>query len=225
VRRTADPGSGRSRARLKLGAVLTVLLVGTLLAACGSSNPGKPKVSLGISRTTTTSSHGPSTLQVFYDPYSPGGAVLPTLRVTTTVSGSCQASGVAGNSSFRCFAGNAIYDPCFAPRGATSGPLLCPLNPVKPDMVRLDTGALPTPLSGAPADRPWALELSNGQVCMLVNAAWGGLGPFQCPATTPGPLVDCHSPQSGSRWWTAACQDHLSNSSPFAKQRVTTIWS
>ncbi|MGH9054968.1 MAG: hypothetical protein ACRDYY_03765 [Acidimicrobiales bacterium] len=144
--------------------------------------------------------------------------------MTKTVSGNCTGAGVAGNSSYRCFAGSDIYDPCFARPGATSGPLVCPANPAAPDVVEFNTGSLPAALSGALQQRPWAIQLANGQVCIQVNAAWGGLGPFGSQPAPPGPLADCHVPDQAIPWWTAACQEQLKDSSPFIAYRVVTAW-
>ena len=203
------PASHRCRALLpRLTDIVIVLLAGALLTACGSSAKG----SAPTTRPATSSST------------SAQGAIAPTLRVTATVSGHCVAAGVAGNSSYRCFAGNGIYDPCFARVGATSGPLLCTSNPAGPQVVQFDVGILPGPLSGAPENRPWAMRISNGQICVLINAAWGGLGPFQCQPAPPGPLADCHVPEQAVPWWTAACQDQTSDSSPFTTYEVDTAW-
>jgi hypothetical protein len=154
-------------------------LVGSLaLTACGSSPTTTPPAS---TRPPSTTSSAAVTRQLTYQPFSAQGTIDPKLRVSKTVNGTCQAAGVAGNSSYRCFArasGNNIYDPCFAPPRALNGPLLCPsVNPANSNVVQFDVGSLPSALHGAPEERPWAVRLSNGQVCVLVNAAWGGLGP------------------------------------------------
>jgi hypothetical protein len=87
----------------------------------------------------------------------------------------------------------------------------------------LTVSSLPAQPGGAPASRPWAVRLAGGQICVLVDAAWGGLGPFGCQP--PGPLADCHMPAEGSPWWTVACQGQETESSPFADYRVETVWT
>ena len=216
--------------------LVAALLVALALSACGS--PSSPHGGVG-SRTTTTSSRtmttsaatsttAPGTQEVGFDPFSPQGTIRPPLVVSHTVSGTCVASGVAGAESYRCFgqpqAG--IYDPCFAPPNAKSGPLVCVADPTANEVVQFDTGALPTPSAGVPLTRPWAMRLLNGQVCVLVDAAWAGLGPFACPL--PGAassVADCHVPTQGAPWWTAACQPQENPSSPFAEVRITTLWT
>lgn len=204
---------------------LGVLFVGSLaFTACGSS-PTTATPPASTRSSSTTSSAG--TRELTYQAFSAHGRIDPKLRVSKAVSGTCQPDGAAGNSSYRCFvrvSGNNIYDPCFAPPRDTSGPLLCPANPANPNVVRFDVGSLPAALQGTPEERPWAVRLSNAQVCVLVNAAWGGLGPFSCQSVTPGSLADCHVPVQAAPWWTIACQSHENASSPFTNYRVDTVW-
>lgn len=172
--------------------------------------------------TPATSSPTEETKLVTYEPFTANGMIDPSVRITKTVSGDCDSDGVAGNSSYRCFSQqSAIYDPCFARPGATSGPLICPTDPSTPDVVEFNTGSLPPGYAGAPDSRPWAIQLANGQVCVQINAAWGGLGPLQCQ---PGPVADCHLPDQSTPLWTAVCQAQLTASSPFVNYRIDTAW-
>jgi len=212
-------------------------LVALTLSAC-SNSPGAPTESTrststsGAAATTApsaaTSTTAVGTQQVRFDPYSAGGTLLPTEQVVATVSGTCVAPGVAGTTSYRCFAQphSNIYDPCFAPAHATGGPLECVADPAEAEAVEFDTGALPEPPAGAPPTRPWAMELANGQVCILVAAAWGALGPFSCPPLgATGSVADCHVPQQAVPWWSAACQAQQSEASAFAPVRVDKVWT
>jgi hypothetical protein len=177
--------------------------------------------------TTITTNPTIGTRQFTFDPYGTDGKIVPTLTVTHTLSGTCVTPGVAGTSSFRCFAqpGSTVYDPCFAPSHATSGPLACVSDPATPVAVAFELGTLPTEPAGGPAHRIWAMRLSNGQASVLVNAAWGGLGPFACPSPGSGkPEADCHSPQPGSPWWRTACQLGESKNFPFTPFRVEIVW-
>jgi hypothetical protein len=81
---------------------------------------------------------------------------------------------------------------------------------------------------------PWAMQLSDGEICSLVNAAWSGLGPFGCSSSTgtggtggtgaaTGP-ADCRQPLASPTQWTAECQDQLTQASPFGVQPVAKIW-
>jgi len=236
--------SRRRRRQMVAASVIVVAAVATLsfVIAYGprSSTPGskhpqgpasRPTVasslpSASTSTSVTTMPHAPEngTAEGSYEPFTAGGAVLPSLRVTTTLSGHCVSGGVEGASSYRCFAGNDILDPCFARPGTASGPVLCSADPADPDVVQLETGVLPPPLSGAPTSRPWAVALSSGQVCVLVNAAWSGLGPFSCQPSG-GAVADCHAPTPMVPWWTAECQAELDNSAPFTPYRISRVWT
>jgi hypothetical protein len=173
--------------------------------------------------TVPTTTMPSSTQVITYEPFTAQGAMNAGLHVTKVVAGNCTSAGVAGNSSYRCFSGSNIYDPCFARPGATSGPVLCPANPATAAVTQLNTGSLPASPAGA-QQRPWAIQLANGQVCIQVNAAWGGLGPLGCQPSPPGPLADCHTPTQASPWWSADCQTQPASSSPFTAYRVTTAW-
>ncbi|HUC04102.1 MAG TPA: hypothetical protein VL961_01805 [Acidimicrobiales bacterium] len=181
-----------------------------------------PATLSGTSSPTSTAAPVSGTQVKGYDPFTSSGLLEPGLVVTATRDATCQPAGVAGNSSYRCFAQNSIYDPCFAPGGATSGPVYCPVSPVRDAVVELTVGPLPGPLAGAPLYRAWAFELRGGQVCELVNAAWGGLGPFSCQS--PGSEADCHSPVQSSPWWSAECQPQEGEASSFSEYQVDTVW-
>lgn len=201
-----------------------IALVALALSAC-SSSPGSTSSTTSPAATSTTEA---GTQEVRFDPYSTQGTLLPTQQVTLKVSGTCVAPGVAGTTSYRCFAQphSTIYDPCFAPPHATSGALECVADPSTPETVEFDASGLPQAPAGAPATRPWAMQLSNGQVCLLVAAAWGGLGPFACP--TPGAtssVADCHVPQPARPWWSTACQAQESASSAFSAVQVVKVWT
>jgi hypothetical protein len=177
--------------------------------------------------TSTTTAVGRSaTQEITYQPFTTTGGIDPNLRVTVRATGSCIRYGVTGRSQYRCFANppaGGIYDPCFVgPLGATS-PLVCPSDPVTPDVVAFSATATTgeAPMTSA---HPWAMQLSGGQVCLFVSAAWGGLGPYTCQ-TQPNPIwADCRSPQPSQPWWTTDCQAQQTDSSPFAATQVTKIW-
>ncbi|MGH9017843.1 MAG: hypothetical protein ACRDY1_08875, partial [Acidimicrobiales bacterium] len=216
--------------------VAALLVLGPLRSTPGpAGTPGVANQPTSTSTPSTPTSTGSTTTTIpvgatsgrVYTPFTVAGAVNPSLHITSTLPAqTCEAGGVAGNSSYRCFSGNGIYDPCFAPRNATTGPLLCSTDPASDDVVELTTSsALPSALPTAPDYRNWAIELAGGQVCVQVNAAWGDLGPFSCAqSTTPGPVADCHTPVLGPSGWTAACQNTESETSPFITTTVDIVW-
>lgn len=217
----------------RLYALGAASVLAAVLSACGSSSPSAEHAtstteasttSTHLATTTTSTTSSSRTRRVTYEAFTADGMIDRSLHVTATLKPRvCEGGGVAGNSSYRCFAGNGIYDRCFSRPGATTGPLVCTTNPASSDVVELTTSSLPGPLRGAPEEWPWAVQLSNGQVCVLVNAAWGGLGPLGRQPTSGG-LADCHVPTQGTPWWTVACQDLETDASPFVSYQVATVW-
>jgi hypothetical protein len=198
---------------------------GTTHQATTSTTPTTMSPSTTAPTTTTTA---PASQEVTFSPFTAQGSVAPGLQATQQVSGQCTSPGVAGASSYRCTAepGNASYDPCFAPPLATTGPLLCAPDPTVVDLISFSVGALPKPSTTAPRTQVWAMRLQNGEVCVLVNAAWNGRGPFACP--TPGAtssLADCHTPTKTAQSWSTECQAKENASSPFTTVQVANVWN
>ena len=190
-----------------------IAAVGAVLLAAGCSN------SIVTKRTQV----------VVYQPWTSQGTISSSLHVTATLHSTlCIGDGVAGNSSYRCFTTQLvdhrnIFDPCFARPQAATGPVLCPINPANPHVVEIDVSTLGSPDNGAAKSRIWAIQLAGGQVCIAVNAAWAGLGPFSCSPSNPGQVPNCHTPQPDMPWWFAQCEEK--NGGPFTAQRVVKVWS
>ena len=146
-------------------------------------------VALGASLAGVESS-GIATAVVVYRPITASGALTATLRVTGHLRGHCSGGGVAGRSSYRCLTRTSrIIDPCFAAQ--PRGPFYCPSNPMLPEVIEITVKSPAAVTAIEPAERAWAVELADEQVCIAVNAAIGTRGPLQCLLTTPVPLVDC----------------------------------
>lgn len=160
------------------------------------------------------------------------GMPAPGVDVTSTAAATrCLAFGVAGASSYRCFTAQTspggpafVFDPCFASGSAKAATtLLCPTDPATDTAVELHIASLPPASSGA--TRVWAIELPDRQVCVLVNAAWGTLGPFSCgQSDAPASEADCHVPVPGGPWWHVQCLLAETASSPFVSLRVVDVW-
>jgi hypothetical protein len=102
--------------------------------------------------------------------------------VTADESSSCLVGSVADAGrpdGWRCVAGNAILDPCFASPFALSGDTdmpVCAESRFTNEVVRL-TLTEPLPAEANPPDPtlpPWALELANGEQCTLRGGATAG---------------------------------------------------
>lgn len=113
-------------------------------------------------------------------PFQPAGGLVIGVAVTGKASGSCFAASIASPErpdAYRCTAGNAILDPCFASLD-DQAPLACAQDPWSANVVSLTlSGPPPSNLELAAPDpdyagsTPWALELTNGQRCTAMTGA------------------------------------------------------
>ena len=228
--------------RIRTAGASGVLIVLVAIAAVALSSSGGHRIRVeGPGSTTTTSATTSSratttnaattttttpakTDVITYTPYTASGAIDPSLHITARATGTCVNG--ESNRTFRCFAVSpaaTIYDPCFAVTSAQRI-VACPINPVTPDIVEFTTTAR---LTGTPpaTTRPWAFQLSSGEVCVFVSAAWGGLGPYDCQRTnTSVTPADCRPPATSTPWWSAECQDQRTDASPFTRRQVGKVW-
>jgi hypothetical protein len=175
-------------------ALPVVLIAATALttaaAACGSGAPGP-----GAGVQTRTVHVSPVT--------SSGVAVAGYRTLTTAANASCEPGSEAIGQAYRCFAGNAVYDPCWAEKAAVPT-VLCVADPWSRTDARLTVSSQlsPIPAEGGIGE-PWAVQLSGGQRCLMVQGAHGA---FQ------GHVIDYYCGQglsllrgltTGSQPWTA----------------------
>jgi hypothetical protein len=122
-----------------------------------------------------------STRVRIFTPFNPVG-LNPGLTVKERINGSCMAGSLADASrtdAWRCNVGNQFYDPCFENSFGDRGLLACVLMPWTGDVTMLRPIS---PLPAAENDKgepgeilPWALELANGQRCILLTGATGAV--------------------------------------------------
>ena len=116
----------------------------------------------------------------------------------STASGTCLSSSLVTprRDAWNCMAGSEVYDPCFSSPKA-SGVVLCVTAPWSRSGVKVRLQRpLPKPssTSGAPStkDQPWALQLDNGQTCLLTSGAAvvvsGERLDYACTGVTSGGL-------------------------------------
>jgi hypothetical protein len=155
--------------RARLIAALIIAPVTVAIAAGCSSGPGAP------SPAATTTAAATATRQVHVAPVGPDGAAPAAFRVTrSAASATCEPGSEAIGQAYRCFAGNEVYDPCWAER--TSRPtVLCVGEPWAATGTQLSvTGTLGAlPAAGSGAAPPWGVELAGGQRCVLLQGAHG----------------------------------------------------
>ncbi len=136
--------------------ILSLVILASLLAACAS--PGAST----------------ATQRVRVSPVTAAGAQAGRFRIASTAANAmCEPGSEAIGQAYRCFAGNAIYDPCWAEK-ATTPTVLCLPYPWSRSEVRLRVrgtlGAIPG--QGGPGlGEPWGLALAGGQRCLLAQGA------------------------------------------------------
>ncbi|MGN6607550.1 MAG: hypothetical protein ACTHMS_11160 [Jatrophihabitans sp.] len=142
--------------------VLIALLVGTL-DACRSSSGGGDHSAGGAPTSPRSSSSTPAAAR----PSTVVHTLVPSAAaVSGTRTGNCFTTSITVGSAdaYRCFAGNAILDPCYG-SGRT---VTCYADPwSKPVSLRLTQ-----PLPGGPAmtvHRPWAIQLAGGIRCIAAT--------------------------------------------------------
>lgn len=136
----------------------------SVLAACGSSGPG------------SSAAGPPSTQQVHVSPVTAAGSRVAGYRITARAAhAQCSAGSEAIGQAYRCFAGNAVYDPCWAVQAA-SPTVLCVADPWLRTAAELRVssalGHIPPEGGGGPAE-PWGIQLASGQRCTLAQGAHG----------------------------------------------------
>ena len=96
----------RRSAVLLLLAVLTACLAASALAAGGG-------------RTTSV---------VVYQPFTSGGELKASVKISETLSGSCFAGSLVSprNDAWRCMVADDLYDPCFGNPSGTGAYVVCP---------------------------------------------------------------------------------------------------
>jgi hypothetical protein len=136
------------------------LLCVVLLAGCATKRPAPAKPAGGASGL-------PVTTIVSFHPYDRAGRL--SVKVGDVGRGECWTTSIADPvaGAYRCFEGNQILDPCFAPATTTVPIELACLAAPWSDAVKLRvSGPLPTSGPGTSTTRPWALQLKSGVRCV-----------------------------------------------------------
>lgn len=150
--------------RVRHRALLAVsLAVGSLAAAGGAIAPG-------------TAPASPATRIVRVSPTTSAGAVRAGFMIAHTRHGAkCEAGSDVVSGVYRCFAGNAVLDPCWAQASAGAPAAVCLLEPWSHALTRLYLGA---PLENSPAGPldVWGLQLGAGPRCVAAQGTHDSLG-------------------------------------------------
>jgi len=169
-----------------------------------------------------------STQIKLFTPYGPSG-LSKLLSVSETVSGECFAESVADASrsdAWRCSAGNAIHDPCFANIMSDGKTLACARSPWENKVSVLTVATPPNPAKRKDIPRsqalPWALELANGDQCALFTGATAPVAGMRINYGCPGGGIVVGDIDRGQPLWRVFYQKE---GAPALDQvSVTTAW-
>jgi hypothetical protein len=152
-----SPPRRAPRRRLVLAAALVVLAVGAGVA-----------IASGFWRTVHTGH-----LPVF----TSQGTLNPRFTVGTTARGYCWTDSLATGSkdAYRCFQGNLIHDPCFAP-SPHARTVACFVDPWHPVTILDLTKPLPKHGPVDPRALPWAIQTTDGRHCTFLTGATAPMG-------------------------------------------------
>jgi hypothetical protein len=168
--------------------LLAVGALALLLVACAS--PTDKSRSVGGQGATTT-------VRTFAA-YDAKGNL--TVNVADVSAGKCWTSSIADPraDAYRCWSGNKILDPCFAPSGkAAPNSVACLADPWSDALVLNLTEPLPHVTPVAAGIRPWALQLDNGVRCVastgMVPSVKGVNLAFRCTNGAAADVVDARA--------------------------------
>jgi hypothetical protein len=150
---------GEKRRRGPLRTVLGFGLLAAVLVLAGCASHPSPAATAGAT--------APGTATVAVHPFTAAGHVA--VPVGQVVHGQCWTTSIAapGADAYRCFQGNKILDPCFAPAGpGTPAELACLETPWSRALMLRVNGKLPAPSTGEVPARPWAIQLQDGLRCV-----------------------------------------------------------
>lgn len=194
---------------MRRSSVLIGLTIGVLLATAASASAAPTRI-VKISPITSS------------DTLKPGYTVGETHYGGTCHWGSDVMEGV-----YRCFAGNGVYDPCWAETNTRVG---CLPNPWSHRVVRINVN---TALEASPFGRfyEWGLQLSTGQKCVAAQGAHDSFNKhivnFACGHSYQLVLLD--RPNKRHSVWTIreAVYHHSGNIGHYSyvgTGRITSAW-
>jgi hypothetical protein len=145
---------------------IVALLALLALASGASGDPGRTEIAT-------------------WNPFDATGAVKPSLRIKSLGRGGCgegPGSEAIGDVGYRCGAGNLLADPCWRDGPRPTELAVCPYSPwarkavtIRVPHLMLRAGVTFAAPRDVEHDPPWALEVGNGQRCVIAQGAHGAV--------------------------------------------------
>jgi len=161
-------------------------------------------------------------------PVDLNGRLMPGFSVKEQLNGECETGSDAFSRAYRCFAGNHIYDPCWAYREATGPAVLCLEQPWATTATRLNLQA-PLDLLGDAVTGsnkvPWGMQLVDGRRCLLAQGTHdvfdGRVVDYACDNT----IVILRGIDTSRPSWVATTARFVSGHyEPAGNRNVRTAW-
>jgi hypothetical protein len=164
----------------------------------------------------------PATVVRTFAAYDAAGRL--TVPVAAHRGGHCWSASIAVLSAgaYRCFAGNTILDPCFAPPDAAEqGTVACIADPWSSAVVLRLTAPLPKDAGARSAERPWAIVLQTGIRCVASTGTVPAVDKVNLP-------YHCNDGTSAALTTRAGPHLHASEAAPGAttlrRAAVRVVW-
>ena len=189
-----------------------------------TSSPAKTPVAPTATAPATTQAPAttiPATEVLDVSPVTANGIPKPAYTIINGGQATnCENGSEVLGDAYRCFAGNGVYDPCWADTAsAPSLAVLCLAEPYDTKATMLTVSSSPTTVSGLPVagglqpftsptpidrQRPWAVQLADGQRCAAVQSGASNFNGqrvnYECGANFNGPQLYGSFNESGAIW-------------------------
>jgi hypothetical protein len=172
-------------------------------------------------RTTQAGSAPKGTLIKTFRAYDSAGQL--TVAVSHTTVGVCWTSSIAVPipGAYRCYAGNKILDPCFAPPMQLQPESLACVDDPWSEAILLKVHSPLPPVASLDGSRPWAVQLDNGARCVaatgIVPSVQGVDLAYRCANGKSAGLVDGAAAVMSAQYGAPAAKS-------LRTVTVTTIW-
>jgi hypothetical protein len=157
--------SGGMARRALAGGGLACLVAA--VGACGASAGQSAAPARTLTASPASAASQPATRRIYVSPVDSRGEPAAGVRVTRTAgNASCEPGSEVVIRAYRCFAGNTVYDPCWAEARVAGAAVLCLPAPWSAGAARLSVTGRLARVPGGGSEPPWGLQLRDGRRCI-----------------------------------------------------------